>query len=826
MKHFCNLHLSGSYAMQTHIDFSGLTDLFAKASQQGRDFLFEYEVYEFIRLIGGETPPQFALFHKDERFDGQILGNLPGDKVVIKVVSPYILHKSDVGGVRIVRKNSDEVLSTLRRMSYEIPEKFAEIILRNPNQAPPPYQDLPADQLHDVIAADIQGYILCQYMQPDSEEFGNELLISLRNSREFGTILSAGLGGRDTELYAARFRKGQAVVSASTEQMDGQAFFALFKNTISYKKLAGLTRGQKRIVTDAQLLECFAALVQVARHFSPTNDRSPYIIEELEVNPFAFSNYLMMPLDGLCRFSTSRQIHPTRPIAKIEKLLHPDSIGIVGISARKTNIGRIILQNILANGFPREKLSLIHPEAASIDGIPTLDNISALGKKLDLLILAVDASQVPEMIDSILRGNLAESVLLISGGLGEQEGQQHLIEEIQSKIIAARRKSSEAPIFLGANSLGILSHPGRYDAMFIPDSKLPKNRGSHHRTLGLVSQSGAYMITRMSKLNFLDPAYAVSIGNQIDLTAGDFLHYLNGVDELQTVAFYMEGFTDLDGLSFARAIREAIPRGKEVIFYKAGRAPEGKNALSGHTASIAGDYMVCESCINQAGAMVAETFNVFEGLLRLACTLHNKNIFGNRLAAISNAGYEAVGIADNLLGEDYRLEIATLSEKTRIRLQTILTEARLDSLAGVHNPLDITPMASEDVYLEVIETLLEDDNIDAVVVAIVPLTPILHTLPEEMAPQNKNGHDNSIVERIAKLNAGSAKPLVIIVDSGPLYDYLADGFQAHNLPVFRSADIGVSVLGKYIQNRLRNRPVPLADRDQNQKLPFRTKRTK
>ncbi len=792
--------------MQTHIDFTGLSDLFRKAHQENRDHLFEHEVYEFIRLTGGETPPQVILLDKNSRFEGKMLRNLPGKKVVIKVVSPTILHKSDVGGVRITEKNGDEVLSTLRRMSCEIPEKYGEMLLRNPQQAPPSYRGLALTELQAAIAEDIKGYILCQYMHPDSEEFGNELLVSLRNSREFGLILSAGLGGRDTELYAARFRKGQAVVSASAEEVDGTAFFHLFQDTISYKKMAGLTRGQKRIVTDNQLLECFSALIQVARYFSPTAALSPYIIEELEINPFAFSNFLMMPLDGICRFSTSRQIQPTRPIEKIDRLLHPTSIGIVGISARKINIGRIILDNILANGFPRQDLVLIHPEAGEIDGIATLPDLDAIKKKIDLLILAVDATHVPQMIDAILQHRFAESVLLISGGLGEQKGQQHLVQEIQAKITAARRASPEAPIFLGANSLGILSHPGHYDAMFIPDTKLPKNRGDHRRTLALVSQSGAYMITRMSKLEFLDPAYAISIGNQIDLSAGDFLHFLNTVGELQTVAFYMEGFTDLDGLSFARAVREATSRGKEVIFYKAGRTPEGKSALSGHTASIAGDYMVCESCIRQAGAMVAETFNIFEGLLRLSCTLHNKTISGNRLAAISNAGYEAVGIADNLLGEDYRLEIATLNEDTRSRLQAILAGAKLDFLAGVSNPLDITPMASEDVYVHAIASLLDDDNIDIVIVAIVPLPPMLHTLANEMALDVGNSEENSIVARIVKLGKASPKPLIIVVDSGTLYDYLAQGFQDNGLPVFRSADIAVEVLGKYIHNRLKFEP--------------------
>jgi acyl-CoA synthetase (NDP forming) len=790
--------------MQTHIDYPGLTNLLKRAASEGRNQLFEHEVYQFIQLIGGETPPQFYLLPKNERLDVQRLQALPGEQVVIKIVSEYILHKSDVGGVRITGKNGEEVLSTVRRMSFEIPEKFAEIILRYPNQAPALYRGLADEELQAAIAGDIQGYLLCQYMPPDSEEFGNELLVSLRNSREFGMILSAGLGGRDTELYAARFRKGQAVVSASTELVDGQAFFTLFKQTISYKKLAGLTRGQKRIVTDSQLLECFEALIQVARHFSPSNTVSPYIIEELEVNPFAFSNYLMMPLDGLCRFSTSKQIFPTRPIEKIDRLLHPATIGIVGISTKKTNIGRIILDNILANGFSKKRLVLIHPEAREIETISTIPHLSALKKKVDLLILAVNAVQVPGMIDEILQNNLAASVILVSGGLGEQHEQQHLVTEVQEKIIAARKKSSRAPIFLGANSLGILSHPGRYDAMFIPDSKLPKTRGTYKRTIALVSQSGAYMITRMSTLTFLDPAYAISIGNQIDLTAADFLHYLNKVKELHTLAFYMEGFTDLDGLSFAKGIRTAIHKGKEIIFYKAGRTPEGKNALSGHTASIAGDYMVCESCISQAGAMVAETFNVFEGLLRLSCTLYDKTISGNTLAAVSNAGYEAVGIADNILGEDYQLTMAGLSEPSLGKLRTILTDAGLERLTSVHNPLDITPMASEDVYVDVISILLEDDNTDSVIAAIVPLTPLLHTLPEEMEQNNTFGSGNSIVERISALNATSPKPLIIVVDSGKLYDPMADSFQDHGLPVFRSADIAVGVLGKYIHNRIQN----------------------
>ncbi len=789
--------------MTTHVDHTAIRNLFSRIESEGRYHLYEYEVYDLIRFTGSETVPRHFMLPKTTSLDPARLNDIAGDEIVIKIVSPTILHKSDVGGVKIVNKTAQKVQAAIERMMAEVPVSFSEMIGRNPKKAPVEYRDLRGKDLIAAIALDIQGVVLCQYMPPDSEKFGNELLVSLRRTREFGMILSAGLGGIDTELYAARFKKGQAIVAAATAMVDGERFFKLFRKTISYRKLAGLTRGGKRIVPDVRLLECFNAFIEVGNTYSSTAGGAVFIIDELEINPLAFSDFRMLPLDGLCRFSRAGQSAAPRPVRKIDSLLHPKSIGIAGISAKGVNIGRIILENIIKNGFDKKRLTLVHPEAAEIEGIATIRSLSAVSERLDLLILAVNASLIPKMIDEIVDRGLAESVILIPGGLGEKKGQEQVLAAIQAKIAQSRQPSNQTTVFLGGNSLGVLSHPGRYDSMFIPESKLPKDRSSHKRKSALVSQSGGYMIARMSKLSFLDPAYAVSIGNQIDLTAADFMKFFAKMNDIKTIAYYMEGFADLDGLEFAKAVRQAVPLGKEIIFYKAGRTQQGKTAMSGHTASIAGNYMVCESCISQAGAIVAENFTVFEGLLRLSCTLHYKTITGNRLAAVSNAGYESVGIADNILGEDYRLEMASFGQKTRAALAETLDVANLSALTDVNNPLDITPMASEDVYEQVIATLLADPGVDAVVVAIVPLTPLLHTLPDEFVPTESFTADQSIINRIARLNGRSLKPLVMVVDSGPLYDPMAEAFQQHGLPVFRSADQAVLVLGKYIRGRLR-----------------------
>ena len=354
-------NLAGKMPEPLAIDYESITNLFTRADEQERDYLSEDETYELLKRSGAETPPQTILLIKGSRPSDEVLTALPGDTVVLKIISPTIIHKTEMGGVKVVAKHSDKIRSAWRRMMVEVPENYAAIIERDPSHAAETYRGLEGEPLRRAIARDIRGVLMVQFMPPDSEAFGNEMIVGIRNTREFGMIISAGLGGTDTELYAQRFRKGQAIVAASTVMTDGDTFFDLFRQTISYKKLAGLTRGQRRIVTDEQLVECFASFIAMANYYSAANPVAPFVIEELEINPFAFTDYLMVPLDGLCRFSKPKTVPVARPFRKIENLLHPKTIGIVGVSTSRINFGRIILNNILANGFDAKDIRIIRP---------------------------------------------------------------------------------------------------------------------------------------------------------------------------------------------------------------------------------------------------------------------------------------------------------------------------------------------------------------------------------------------------------------------------------------------------------------------------------
>lgn len=785
-----------------YIDFKAITALFQHAHAESRNFLYEYEVYTLLARSGAETPPRANLLVRGARVSDEELVALPGDKAVLKIVSPTIVHKTEVGGVRIVAKTPESVRSAQRRMLYEVPENYAAWIERNPDAAPPSYRGLSGQALVAAISRDVKGVLQVQFMPPDSDTFGHELIVGLRRTREFGMVLSAGLGGTDTELYAQRFRKGQAIVAASTAMTDGQTFFELFRQTISYKKLAGLTRGQRRIVADEQLIECFESFVAMANFYSPDNPDAPFVIEELEVNPFAFTDYLMVPLDGMCRFSLPEQQAAGRPVGKIHNLLHPARIGIIGVSASRRNFGRIILDNIVAQGFDPQNVTILREGGTDQCGVRCAPDLAVLPHKLDLLVVAVGAAQVPGLVEEVIRRDAAHAVMLIPGGMGETEDSRERAAQVVAQINAVHATGDGGPVFLGANCMGVISRPGGYDTWFIPEEKLPRDRGKPYRRAALVSQSGAFMLHRSSQCPELAPAYMISMGNQTDLTLGDMVSYFKDSDEVDVIAVYAEGFSDLDGLAFCRAVRKAVMAGKEVVFYKAGRTPEGKSATSGHTASLAGDFMVCESCVRQAGAIVAQNFNQFQDLFLLAETLYPKKIRGNRLAAVSGAGFEAVGMADSIQSDDYSMQLAPFAAETVDRIAAVLREKRLDALVGIVNPLDINPAADDDAHARIAAILAADPGVDAVVLGLDPLSPAMHTLAETDVPAFDLHAEGSIATLLPDVARQSDKPIIGVIDGGRLYDPLRDALMAEGVPVFPVCDRAVSALAQYIQARL------------------------
>jgi acyl-CoA synthetase (NDP forming) len=788
--------------MQLFIDFDEMVQVFASADAQGRHLLYEHETYALLSALGSESVPEYFLLSRDQRLTSDALVPFLGDKVVLKISSPDVVHKSDMDGVMVVPKMAGKVRSSSRRMIDRVSDRFARFVESHPDLAPEAYDGLSGQELRAAANKRIQGVLVTQYLPPDSDALGNELLVSLRWTRELGMVITAGLGGTDTELYAGRFRLGQAVVSASTALVDGPAFFELFKQTIAYEKCSGLTRGNARLVSDEQLLECFGAFIAVGNYFSPFNPDAPYVIEELEVNPFALVDYEMVPLDGLCRFSTpfSPKVH--HGIDRIQYLLKPASFAMIGVSASKKNFGRHILNNVLDAGFDPKKMTIVAPGQKRIDTVACVPDLSAL-KPVDLLVVAVGAEQVPDLLDEIIDQKRAKSVILIPGGMGETQDSKDRARKLIQKIQQAQLRHPDSPVILGGNCLGVISRPGMMDTFFVPESCAPKRRDKPASRTALISQSGAFALVRMTEMMLGDPSYVVTVGNQMDLTIGDFINWFASVSDVDIICVYAEGFNDLDGLHACRGIRTAIENNKHVIVYKSGRTPEGKKATSGHTASVAGDYMVSTSCLAQAGALVTDNHDDFQGVMRLAQVLHGKPVNGHHIAGMSAAGFETVGIADSLQSTDSQLELSTFGPETVQTVFDLFQKYGLAEIMDVNNPLDLSPAAPDEVHIGAVEAFIADDHVNAIVMSASTLAPGTREKPFLDNQTPFTGGKAGIVSQLPDLVQSSDKPIVVFNDAGHAHAGINRWLEEQGIPVFQSCSRAMSVLAQYIDYRLR-----------------------
>lgn len=724
------------------------------ALAEGRTRLLEHEVLALLGELGIGAPVHRFVPVGEVIADAD-LAAFPGERVVLKVVSSDIVHKTEAGGVRFVPKEPEAVARAVRGLSS--------------------------------LDGDVRGVLVVEEVPVGG--FGAELFVGIRQTREFGPVLAAGLGGTLTEFLAGRMRPGLAVARAVATGLEPAEFLELFRRTVAFELLSGAARGRRRLVADDELLRLFGAFLRLANRGG---------IAELEVNPFVFRGGRALALDGRGRLGPDVVARPPRLARRVDRLLQPRTVAVVGVSARGLNFGRIIVRNLLECGFERSSLTVVKPGLDTIDGVRCVPTVADLGST-DLLVVATGGDRLPALLDAIIDSSQVGSAVLIPGGVGEREGTEAAADAVRACVARGRARPDGGPIFVGPNSLGMVSRPGRVDTFFIPSHHLDRRWDRPPRRVALVSQSGAFIASRMSNLPTLDPAFAVSIGNQLDVTVSDLAAALGRRDDVDVVGVYAEGFDDLDGLALTRVVRDLTAAGTDVVFYKAGRSEQGRVAAAGHTAALAGDYEVCAAALTRAGALVASTFTEWSQLVELCAGLHGRPPGGPRLALVTNAGYEAVGVADSLAGRSHSLELAVLAPPTREALATALAGRELGSLVNPRNPVDVTPMADEAVFEDVIWLLAEADEVDAVIVANVPLTARMLSDGDEI------GQPGSMVERLPRLFEAIGKPLVAVVDSGPLFEPLVRGLREAGIPVFRSADQATRVFGRWITSRLLSR---------------------
>jgi acetyltransferase len=381
---------------------------------------------------------------------------------------------------------------------------------------------------------------------------------------------------------------------------------------------------------------------------------------------------------------------------RLDKVFEPKSVAVIGASARPLSVGGQVLGMLIESDFQGE-LYLVNPKHEAIRGLPCYPSVGAIGKALDLVVIAVPA----EAVAGIMRECGDQGVgaaIIISAGFGEAGPQGQVL---QDEIVEIARSHNIA--LVGPNCLGVVRPRVGLNASFA------RSRVSSGH-VAMVAQSGSFCSALLDWADARDFGFSAvaSLGATADVDFGEVLDYLALDPHTRSILLYIEGVSD--ARAFISGLRGAA-RLKPVIVVKSGRSERGTRAAASHTgARVVGD-LVFDAAIKRAGAVRVTTVSQwFATAQTLASGIR---VEGSRLAILTNGGGPGVMAADR--AADVHVPLADLSGSSMEKLS-----AAMPAHWSHANPVDILGDASSERYSLATQILLADENVDGILVLLSP----------------------------------------------------------------------------------------------------------
>ena len=375
-------------------------------------------------------------------------------------------------------------------------------------------------------------------------------------------------------------------------------------------------------------------------------------------------------------------------VASLHPLLQPRSVAVVGLSRRRGTVGRAILRNIVTGGFTGPVYA-VSPHAQTMEGVPCVASVDDLPGQVDLAVIAVPPSAVPEVAAQCGR-NGVRGLIVISSSRGAAG----------AELLAVCRRYGMR--LVGPNCFGVIVPWIGLDATFAADHPV---RG----VVGLVVQSGGVgiaLLEQMSRLGIGVSSF-VSAGDKYDVSPTDLLTWWAQDEVTQLAVLYVESFGNPRKFAgTARRVAQRMP----VLTVVGARSPAGHRAAS-HTTAAATPLVNQEAMFDLAGVIATTSLGeLVDTAALLAC---QPLPAGNRVAIIANAGGAAALAADACA--DHGLQVVQLGAATQRALRALLPAP-----AVVSGPVDTSPVVTTDTFRACVEEVAADDGVDAVLAVAVP----------------------------------------------------------------------------------------------------------
>jgi len=455
--------------------------------------LTEPEGYDLLDSYGIPVPPHRVVTSAG---DARAAAEQIGYPVVMKVVSPDVVHKSDIGGVVIGIEGPDDAEGAYRT------------IMQNAAARAPD--------------AKITGVIVERHMPP-----GLEVLIGGKTDPSFGKVITFGLGGKLVELLQD--------VAIRVLPITEDDIRAMIREIEGYRLIGGY-RGE--LPRDEEAL--VRIIAEMARLFA-----GDPAIREFDINPVILYEEGASVVDARIIVSDASVPGVAGPgIEAPADIFYPDSIAVIGASANPGKVGYSILRNLLS--FPGA-LYPVNPTRRDLFGLETYPSVTDIPGPVDWAIIAVPARLVPDVMEECGAKGVQLAVI-VTAGFREIGGDGVALEERVVDI--ARRHGIR---IIGPNCLGIMMPHQGINATFDPVSPRAGD-------VAFVSQSGAVITTVVdwSLPEEFGFSSVISVGNQADLGFEHYLRFAGQDRATRSIALYIEEIQD--GRGFMQIMREVADK--------------------------------------------------------------------------------------------------------------------------------------------------------------------------------------------------------------------------------------------------------------------------
>lgn len=451
---------------------------------------------------------------------------------------------------------------------------------------------------------------------------------------------------------------------------------------------------------------------------------------------------------------------PMSPVERIEKLLNPRSIAIVGASQAANKLAGQLIPALREGGYEGE-IYPVNPRYEEVAGLRCHPSVAAIPGEVDHCVIVVGKERVPQVLEDC-RAKRVPGASIYTSGYAEASADGRQAQQTLEDL--ARDMT-----FIGPNCMGFSNLAAR--VMAAPSAVLKRARGVGD--VALISQSGglAYAtIAYFAQRDGLGFSHIVNTGNSAGVSYGDLVEYLFQDAATRVVLAVTE--SERAACEVIDAVRRLGLR-KPVVLLKLGRGQTGTRMALSHTGSLAGDYRLVRDVAEQHGIVCASDADDALGLCELLRHGYSA-AHAEGIASLCISGGNITLFADQ--ADAHGLRFAELAPATEARLAEVLPD-----YISVHNPIDITALGYENpgLHADVLNVLLTDPAVRTVV-------PILTTLDDY----------TEVSRLLAEVRANTGCDMIALWSGGSYETQSREILRQAGIPIFHSATLLANCLDR------------------------------